>query len=268
MTESNLRALAVATINGWIGLKESDNSHKTIIDIYNSHSPKARGYTMATSDAWCAATVSAVAIKLGITAQMPTECSCTEMIKLYQALGCWQESDNYVPSIGDLMMYGWDDSGAGDYTGAPDHVGMVTAISGSAITVVEGNKSDAVGTRTMAVGGKYIRGYCVPNYQDAAWAMDVYTATDAIEKLADISVIDSPDHWKTIVMNGDVPSLDLLLIKSANAITKAGTRLATAQAGINALVSAGVINTPDHWVTQATANTTVGLLLCALGGAL
>ena len=38
------------------------------------------------------------------------------------------------------------------------------SVSSSDITVIEGNKNDAVGRRTLQVGGKYIRGYGVPKY--------------------------------------------------------------------------------------------------------
>ena len=44
------------------------------------------------------------------------------------------------------------------------HVGIVESVSSSDITVIEGNKNDAVGRRTLQVGGKYIRGYGVPKY--------------------------------------------------------------------------------------------------------
>lgn len=67
----------------WIGKNEKDGSYKEIIDIYNSHTPLARGYRMTTQDAWCAAFVSAVAIKCGATNIIPTECSCIKMIELF-----------------------------------------------------------------------------------------------------------------------------------------------------------------------------------------
>lgn len=267
MTEASLRSLAAATILSWVGKKESDGSHKSIIDLYNRHTPLARGYKVSYTDAWCATTTSAVAIELGITAQCPTECSCSQLIALYQALGRWQEVDTYTPSVGDLMMYDWDDSGSGDCTGAPEHVGMVTAVNGSTITVVEGNKSNAVGTRTMAVGGKYIRGYCTPDYATAAAAMVVATLADALDKLAGLGVIDSPDYWSGVALGGTIPYLESLLIQAANGITKAGNRLTDPTAGIAALVKASIINTPDHWTAQIVGNATLGTLMCALGGA-
>lgn len=42
----------VAQAEAWIGCKESDGSHKKIIDVYNSHKPLARGYKLKYTDAW------------------------------------------------------------------------------------------------------------------------------------------------------------------------------------------------------------------------
>lgn len=164
MTEKELRAKVVSIAEKYLGCKESDGSHKKIIDLYNSHRPLARGYAVKYTDAWCATFVSAVFIEAGLTDIAPTECGCGKMIDLYKKLNCWEENDAYVPSAGDVIMYDWQDSGAGDNTGAPDHVGIVVSVSGKAVKIIEGNKSNAVGYRTLQVNGKYIRGYCLPKY--------------------------------------------------------------------------------------------------------
>ena len=88
------------------------------------------------------------------------------MVELFRALGEWQESDSRTPSPGDVIFYDWDDSGAGDCTGWPDHVGIVEGVDGGKITVIEGNKNNAVGRRVLAVDGRYIRGYGVPRYEE------------------------------------------------------------------------------------------------------
>lgn len=44
MTESEKRQSVVRVMRGWIGRKESDGSHKAIIDIYNNHKPLAQNY--------------------------------------------------------------------------------------------------------------------------------------------------------------------------------------------------------------------------------
>lgn len=143
----------------WIGCKESDGSHKKIIDTYNAHSPLARSYKVKYTDAWCATFVSACAIKCGATDIIPTECSCGNMITLMKNKGIWIEDDNITPNTGDIIMYDWDKK-----DGWPEHVGIVEKVSGGIITVIEGNKSDAVGRRTISVGDASIRGYGRPKY--------------------------------------------------------------------------------------------------------
>ena len=162
------RQKLVSTAAAYIGCKEADGSHRQIIDIYNGHKPLARGYTVKYTDAWCATFVSAMAIKCGLTDIIPTECGCGQMIQLFQKLGTWQENDAHVPQPGDVIFYDWDDSGVGDNTGWPDHVGIVESVSGSDIKVIEGNMSDAVGRRTLKVNGRYIRGYGVPAYKGSS----------------------------------------------------------------------------------------------------
>lgn len=60
--------------------KESDDNHKEIIDMYNSHKPLARGYAVTYTDAWCATFVSAVAIKCSLTDILPIECGCGQVM--------------------------------------------------------------------------------------------------------------------------------------------------------------------------------------------
>ena len=170
----NLKERKVETVNdrqkvldvarSWIGCKESDGSHRKIIDVYNSHKPLARGYAVKYTDAWCATFVSAVAIKAGVTDILPTECGCGQQVELFKKLGEWVENDGYKPSAGDVIFYDWDDSGSGDNTGWSDHVGIVESCDGKTITVIEGNKNDAVGRRSIPVNGRYIRGFGVPKY--------------------------------------------------------------------------------------------------------
>ena len=158
------RNAVVKQAQSWIGCKESDGSHKKIIDVYNSHKPLARGYKVKYTDSWCAAFVSAVSIKCGYTVIIPTECSCPQMIELFKDLGEWVENDAYKPRAGDIILYDWNDSGSGDNTGTPDHIGIVEKVSGNTITIIEGNKGDAVARRTIQVNGVTIRGYGVPKY--------------------------------------------------------------------------------------------------------
>ena len=173
MTEAELRTQVVECAKSFLGCKESDGSHRQIIDIYNSQKPLPVGYKVTYTDAWCATFVSAVGVKLGLTDIILPECGCGRMVALYQKAGRWTENDAYVPNPGDIIMYDWQDSGTGDNAGAPDHVGLVVSVSGSTITVIEGNKSDSVSYRNIPVNGRYIRGYCLPNYASKAAAAPV-----------------------------------------------------------------------------------------------
>lgn len=149
----------LACANSFVGCKESDGSHKKIIDIYNSHTPLARGYKVKYTDSWCATFVSAVAIKCGATDIIPTECGCEKMVTLFKNLGRWEESENHIPSAGDIIFYDWDKTDTW-----ADHVGIVEKIDNLTLTVIEGNYNDAVGKRTIQIGDKRIRGYGKPAY--------------------------------------------------------------------------------------------------------
>ena len=170
MTEAQLRQKVVGVMQGWIGCKESNGSHKKIIDIYNAHKPLARSYAVKYTDAWCATGASAAAIVAELTDIIPTECGCNQMIELFKKMGAWQENDAYVPSPGDYIFYDWQDSGKGDNVGSADHVGIVEKVVGSTITVIEGNRNDSVSRRNLVVNGRYIRGYGVPKYSKKATA--------------------------------------------------------------------------------------------------
>ncbi len=185
MTEYELRASTVDAAMGWMGCREADGSHEPIVDLYNSHKPLARGYAVKYTDAWCATFVSAVAVQCGLTAIIPTECSCPKQVALFQELGRWQEEDDYVPRLGDIIYYDWEDDGQGDNLGSTNHVGIVTNVAGGMITVIEGNKGNAVAMREIAVGGKYIRGYGCPDYASGAtekasdWAENAWYKAEA-----------------------------------------------------------------------------------------
>lgn len=182
MTETQIREKVVATAKAWLGCNEADGSHRKIADVYNSHRPLARGYALKYTDAWCAGFVSAVAIKLGLTDIMPTEVGVWNMIELYRKLGRWQESDSYVPKPGDVIMYAWSDNGVGDCTSGASHVGIVVACDGKTITVIEGNKANAVGYREIAVNGRYIRGFGLPDYASKATENEPVSPAPATNK--------------------------------------------------------------------------------------
>ena len=210
MTEQQLRQNVVDTILGWVGLNEADGSHKKIVDIYNSHKPLARGYALKYTDAWCAGTVSAVAIVNNITDIMPTEVGVGKMIDLYKALGRWMERDDYTPQIGDVVVYAWSDDGVGECTTGADHVGIVTKVSGTSFWVTEGNYRDSVKTRPVQVNGRYIRGFGLPDYAKKATGV---ASTMPETTTEDVFVSPKLRQLKKGIKDGDdVKALQTLLI--------------------------------------------------------
>ena len=150
-------------MRGWIGFSEANGQYRQIIDIYNSHRPLARGYKVKYTDSWCDATVSAAAIKAGMTDLIGTECGVEEHVRIFQKKGIWIEDGRATPKPGYIIAYNWDKASQPN-DGWSDHIGVVEAVTDGKITVIEGNYRDAVGRRTIPVGWGYIRGYAAPKY--------------------------------------------------------------------------------------------------------
>ena len=163
--EAELRMEVVHTAETWLGCCEADGTHQQIIDLYNSHTPLARDYEVQYTDSWCATFVSTVSIQCGLTDIIPTECGCERQIGLFQELGCWEETDSYIPLPGDIIYYAWDETMEfGNCTGWADHVGIVVGTAWPFIKVIEGNKDDSVSYRYIPINHPEIRGYALPDY--------------------------------------------------------------------------------------------------------
>ena len=242
MTENDIRAKLVNTALSYLGCKESDGSHRKIIDLYNGHRPLARNYKVTYKDAWCATFASCVAIVCGFTDIIPTECSCTEQIRLFKNKGSWVENDAYVPSPGDYVYYDWQDSGVGDNTGAPDHVGIVIAVMGNMLKILEGNICNSVGYRELKVDGKYIRGYGVPKYRIKAEALSTPTAPSSVAlKVGDIVTFTGTKHYTSST------SANGVACKPGKARVTALARTGTHKAHLVAVKGAG--STVYGWVS-------------------
>lgn len=160
------RSVIVNTAQNFIGLNETDPEYETkILDVYNQK-PLPRGYALKPTDAWCAAFVSIVGILCGYDGIILKECSCQKMLEKYKKINRFIENDSYKPLPGDIIFYDWNDSGIGDCTGAPDHVGIVEKIEGKYITIIEGNYKNSVKRRTISQNARYIRGFAVPDYDE------------------------------------------------------------------------------------------------------
>ena len=164
--EDNMGVTAQDILNimrSWLGYSEANRKYKQIIDLYNSHKPLARGYAVQYDDEWCDTTVSAAAIKAGAVDLIGTECGVEEHVNIFKKKGIWIEDGTITPKPGDIIVYNWGDNTQPN-DGYSDHIGYVESVSGSTITVIEGNKGEAVARRTIAVGHGNIRGYARPKY--------------------------------------------------------------------------------------------------------
>lgn len=234
------RQAMVAKMKSWIGKNEVDGSFREIIDIYNSHTPRARGYKLQYSDEWCAGTVSAAAIATGNTNAVPLEVSCHYMIEGAKAKGIWVENDSYVPQGGDIILYDWQDSGIGDNTGNPDHVGVVEYTSGGIIHVIEGNNGEKVARRELSVNGRYIRGFIVPKYSANTAPSGGVTPT----------VSGTIDELARRVIAGEFGSGDA----RKNAL---GDKYNAVQARVNEILS-GTASTPSKSVSEVAKEVLAG----------
>ena len=187
MTEKQIRQKVADTALSYLGVRAGSAKHTEILSIYNAQQPLPRGTRMQPDWLWCAAFVSAISLSLDLRDIMPTEMSCPKMVALYMALGRWEENDAYVPSPGDVIFYDWNDGNnyaATDDKGEPGHVGIVTACDGERITVVEGNVSNRVATRNLAVNGRYIRGFGLPDYASVSTPEGPDRVSALAEKIA------------------------------------------------------------------------------------
>lgn len=220
MAVERYREAFVKQIKKWIGKNESDGSFKSIIDLYNSHKPLPRNYKVKYTDEWCATTVSAAAIAIGYDDIIPIECSCGNMLEKAKELKIWQEKDNYKPKKGDIILYDWQDTGVGDCTGWPDHVGVVsTDAKGDTFKVIEGNNNGAVRERSVKVGQRYIRGFICPKFSEGKTPTEKKTKAPTKKSEAKIPA----DKVKSETPNKEPKYTGVVVVNALNVRTWAGT---------------------------------------------
>lgn len=167
-SEAALRQQLVDTACSWAGIREEDGSHRAVIDLYNTIDPLPQDYAVTYDDAWCAAFGSVAALQTELLDIIPAECSCNRQIRLFREMGRWQENDDHLPLPGDYIFYDWDFPRSFDCTGWSEHVGIVVGTWGPFIRVMEGNRDNDAGCRTIWRNDWCIRGYGLPDYASKA----------------------------------------------------------------------------------------------------
>lgn len=176
MNASTLRKNVANTMISWEGGREGSAIHKDILKVYNDYAKKNGLAQAYQSYAWCDITASAAWIKNKMAKYVPIAMSCGQSISKAKSMGIWVEKDDYVPSVGDGIIYGWDapsnasiDLPGKDYH---DHIGIVISVAKDkkSFVVIEGNKGtpSQVGRRTVSIGWRYISGFIHPDYTAAA----------------------------------------------------------------------------------------------------
>ena len=165
MTEKEIRKKVVEEAKKWLGVKEGSLEHRQLVDLYNSLLPLPRGYKVKYTDSWCDLYVSVIAYLAGVDQLIGRECGCEEHIKIFKKLGIWEENGSITPKEADIILYNWDDNTQPN-DGYADHIGWVTEVNTATgmMKVIEGNYSDQVKIRNIAIGDGRIRGYARPNY--------------------------------------------------------------------------------------------------------
>mgnify|MGYP002623218342 CR=1 FL=1 len=211
----------------WIGKNQSDGSHKAIIDLYNSHTPLARGYKVTYTDSWCDTFISALFIFYDAVDLIGgTECGVEEHIKKFKAIDIWEEDGTITPKPGDIICYNWD-SYVQPNDGYADHIGIVEAVDADnrKIIVIEGNYSSlhTVARRSIDIGNGNIRGFARPKYLNYSKANSDPSSMKTTKSIEEISREVISGKWG----NGAARK---------NALESAGYDYATVQAKVNDLI--------------------------------
>lgn len=175
----------IAQAKSWLGINERDNNFVEIVNAYNEI-PGARGPALV-SYPWCAIYVSAVFWK-AIGESRFAEMACDAMIQKFQELGLYSASG--YPEVGDVIFYDWDSNGTSD------HVGIVTEVADGAYIVIEGNKSDAVGYRTIYPNYPYIKGFGFASRLDEEKPTESAPSSTVGQQMADKIIARS--WWPTL----------------------------------------------------------------------
>lgn len=153
---TNYRERVISIANSQIGYSEINGWTK--YGQWYQDVTGSKGFAYAS---WCAMFVSWCEDQAGVSTSIAyRHAYCPYGVSWYQSRGLYHNKSSYVPKAGDIVYYDWD------YNGTADHVGFVSSYNSTNgyITTVEGNKSDAVGTRYVPSTWGYIHGYASPNY--------------------------------------------------------------------------------------------------------
>lgn len=118
---------------------------------------------------WCAMFVSWCADQVGALGNnnksgiIPRTAWVPDYLTYYSSKGLYKAKGSYTPKCGDIIIYG-----------SNSHVGLVESCANGKVITIEGNTSangnssngDGVYRRTRSLTDSWIKGYCVPEYEE------------------------------------------------------------------------------------------------------
>lgn len=134
----------------FIGVKQGSTKHKKILSVYNSIKPLPRGYKVKVSDNWCATFVSFVLYSCGCKHKV-FECGAQRMFDKFKKSKKIVK-DKTQGQVNDVIFYDWQGNNW------IDHVGMISKVTKTTYTVIEGNKDHKVGERVIKKSSSTIAG--------------------------------------------------------------------------------------------------------------
>lgn len=152
---------------GEIGYKEKANGWTKYGQWYEENVAKVDGFAEAD---WCNMFITWCMNQAGAMDNQvypftsPQGSACPYCLSWFEKKGCRTGADD-MPQVGDLVFYRWNAN-----TSYIDHIGIVEKVEGSSadnakMTVIEGNKGNAVARRTVAYRAAEVIATVRPEYK-------------------------------------------------------------------------------------------------------
>ncbi len=153
--------------NDIIGVAKTQIGYKeSVVSGRENYTKYGAQYNMQWT-AWCALFILWCADEADVPrSTIPFYAGCGDLKSWYKSKGLWHDSayrgGNYKPKAGDIVFYDWN------VVGSADHVGLVTSVSGTSFTTIEGNYGDKVQSRTVTFASNQVLGFASVRYNEVA----------------------------------------------------------------------------------------------------
>ena len=151
-------AAMIKLFKSWKGYSESNGkAQKYIMRPYNKLTKRSLNVK---SCPWCQIAVVSCMYQSKSVSKYTKTSGCLQALNWYKSKKRYKKR-GVTPSLAWQVFYDFKGKGK------PTHTGVIISINKTkkTITVAEGNKSNAVGYRTISWNSKYILGYGLPYYK-------------------------------------------------------------------------------------------------------